>query len=91
LYKVYGIRVLFLTSAVGRKFDIVVLLVKIGTGLGVMVIAHYLSDLICMWILPNSLYYRNKKYMNVDEQNKEIKRQQWRVFLTEEELNKAYF
>lgn len=67
------------------------LVVHIGTGIGVLALADFISDTICMWLLPNSPYYRNKKYMNVDEQEKEKKRQLWRAYLTQDELNKAYF
>jgi len=91
LIKVYGVRLVFLTAAVGRKFNLVRLLQNIGGGLGVLFFATYFSDLICMWLLPSSSFYRNKKYMNVDEQQKESKRQEWLSVLSPEKLNKAYF
>jgi len=91
LYKVYGIRIFFLTFANGSKFNIVSLFINLGSGFGMMVLANYLSDLICMWLLRNSAFYRNRKYMNVDEQHLEAMRQEWKGILTPEQLNKAYF
>jgi hypothetical protein len=67
------------------------LIISIGSTFGMMVLASYISDLLCMWVLPQSNYYRNKKFMNVDEQKKEIKRQEWLGILDQEQLNKAYF
>jgi len=91
LFKVYGIRFVFLTSGIGRKFDFVTLFQSIGSGIGVFFISGYISDLLCVWVLPSAPYYRNKKYMNVDEQQEENERQQWNALLTREQLNKAYF
>jgi len=91
LYKVYGIRFVFLNQGIARKFDFVLLGIQIGTGIGIMFIATYISDLICVWFLPSSPFYRNKKYMNVDEQKKESRRQEWKTVLTQDQLNKAYF
>jgi len=91
LFKVYGIRIIFLTNAKGRKFDIFSLLLSIASVIGMMFLASYISDLICMWILPFSFYYRNRKFLNVDEQEKGMRRMQWKSILTAEELNKALF
>lgn len=101
LFKLYGLRLVFLTfgisfslfssKAKGRKFDLVALVLSIGSGIGTMFIADYLSDTILIWFLPRSVFYRNRKYMNVDEQKKEERRQEWRRVLTPEQLNKAYF
>lgn len=44
-----------------------------------------------MWIGRKAAFYRNKKYMNVDEQKKELERQKWIHIINGEELNKAYF
>jgi len=61
LYKVYGLRLILLTSAVGRKFDIVALVINVASAIGMLFLANYLSDLVCMWLLPISSYYRHKK------------------------------
>eukprot|EP01116_Phalansterium_solitarium_P003840 TRINITY_DN1466_c0_g1_i3.p1 TRINITY_DN1466_c0_g1~~TRINITY_DN1466_c0_g1_i3.p1 ORF type:complete len:385 (+),score=127.34 TRINITY_DN1466_c0_g1_i3:73-1227(+) len=91
LYKVYGVRILFLTSAVGMQFDWAALVIQIGSGMGMLMFAALISDLICMWFIPHAPLYRNKKFMNVDEQRKESKRQEWKQVLTPEQLNKAFF
>jgi len=91
LFKVYGIRVIFLTNAIGYQFSLVATLLKIASVIGMMFLANYIADVICMWVMPYAGFYRNRKYMNVDEQKKEAARMEWRGLLTEDELNRAYF
>jgi len=91
LYKVYGIRLLFVTSANGKRFNLMSTILYIGSAIGMLWLANYISDIVCMWLLPMSSTYRNKKFMNVDEQNKESQRREWAGLLTPEQLNKAYF
>lgn len=91
LYKVSGIRLAFLTNGIATKFNLVKLIVSLGTGLGILFFAGFLSDIISMWMLPLSPYFRNKKYMNVDAEKVQERRMKWNQFLDPELLNKAHF
>ena len=82
LYKVYGVRFLFLLNGQGGKFDIVPLLgllqkkikrkkviffiVNIGSGLALLAIATLISDVITLHILPERKFYNKVKYETVE-------------------------
>jgi hypothetical protein len=79
LYKVYGVRFLFLLNGQGGKFDIVPLLgidevyimgnellVNIGSGLALLAIATLISDIITLHILPQRKFYNKVKYETVE-------------------------
>jgi len=52
LFKVYGIRFIFLLSGKGGKFNIVPLIINIGSGLALLGIATFVADLVALYILP---------------------------------------
>jgi len=62
LTKVYGIRFLVLISGVGKKFNIVPLLVNIGSGLALLSIATVIADLIALYVHPQRKYYQEAKF-----------------------------
>jgi P2X purinoceptor 4 len=69
LYKVYGVRFIFLTSGIGRKFSIVPLFINIGSGLALLSVATIISDTIALYLLPKRQFYRQVKYEEVEDGN----------------------
>eukprot|EP01104_Vermistella_antarctica_P012693 TRINITY_DN3718_c1_g1_i1.p1 TRINITY_DN3718_c1_g1~~TRINITY_DN3718_c1_g1_i1.p1 ORF type:complete len:457 (-),score=94.33 TRINITY_DN3718_c1_g1_i1:109-1395(-) len=67
LYKVYGLRIIFLISGQGGKFSLVPLLINVGSGLALLSIATIVSDLILCYILPMRTFYKEIKYEDHDE------------------------
>jgi len=61
LIKLYGIRFLFLLSGTGRKFDIVPLMVNVGSGFGLLTLATLVSDFLLLYVLPHKKYYQEVK------------------------------
>jgi ATP P2X receptor len=88
--KLYGIDFIFLTTARGRRFDLVSLGISVGSGIGMLVFATLISDMVTMWCLRQSHFYRNRKVMNVKDQQAELERRNWASVLSEAELNRAY-
>jgi len=91
LYKVHGLRILIITEAKYRQFNFVSFIIQCGSVIGMLALANYLTDVVAMWCLPQSLTYRNQKFMNVDAQEIEVQRRQWEGVLSPEELNRALF
>jgi hypothetical protein len=67
LFKVYGIRFIFLLTGQGGKFDIVPLIINIGSGLALLTVATLLSDMITLYILPERKFYNTVKYEMFDD------------------------
>ncbi|PRP85474.1 P2X purinoceptor 4-like [Planoprotostelium fungivorum] len=91
LTKVYGLRLLIITDARYRKFEFFSFFLQCASAFGLLAVAGYLTDVVAMWFLPDSVEYRNQKFMNIDAQEIEVRRQKWTGVLSDEELNKAYF
>ncbi|PRP83130.1 P2X purinoceptor 5-like [Planoprotostelium fungivorum] len=62
LYKVWGLRFVFLLSGTAGKFNIVPLIVNLGSGLALVSIAAVVSDLIALYLLPGKKFYNQVKY-----------------------------
>jgi len=62
LFKIFGIRFVFLVSGEGKKFAFVTLVLNIGTGLALLSIATFLADFITLFILPRRNLYQKIKY-----------------------------
>jgi len=69
LFKVYGIRFLFLVTGQAGKFSLVPLLINIGSGLALLSIASLIADFITLYLLPDRVFYRKMKYESVDEES----------------------
>jgi len=69
LYKLFGIRFIFLVSGNGGKFDIGVLLLNLGSGLALLGAATIISDFIMIYMLPKKQYYGHAKYDNIEDDN----------------------
>jgi len=72
LFKVYGIRFLYLITGKGGKFDIVPLLVNLGSGLALLGIATVVSDFITLHILPARKYYHLAKFEELEDEVKSL-------------------
>lgn len=66
LFKVYGIRIVFLLAGEGHRFSIVPLVLNLASGLALLTIATIISDVLTLYILPNSKLYRSAKIKAVE-------------------------
>lgn len=71
LFKVYGLRFIFLLNGQAGKFNIIPLIINIGAGLALLSIATLISDFITLYFLPGKLFYRKVKYELIEEQSKD--------------------
>jgi P2X purinoceptor 4 len=67
LKKVYGIRFFFLLAGQARKFDIVPLIINIGSGLALLSIATIICDFITLFLLPDRQFYNKVKFEKINE------------------------
>ncbi|XP_064633539.1 P2X purinoceptor 4-like isoform X2 [Lineus longissimus] len=68
LVKAYGIRFVILVEGQGGKFDIVELLLNLGSGIGLLAIASVISEFIVLHILKERKHYQQKKFLPVEEE-----------------------
>eukprot|EP01114_Cavostelium_apophysatum_P019518 TRINITY_DN6315_c0_g1_i1.p1 TRINITY_DN6315_c0_g1~~TRINITY_DN6315_c0_g1_i1.p1 ORF type:complete len:408 (-),score=56.90 TRINITY_DN6315_c0_g1_i1:51-1274(-) len=66
LYKVYGLRFIFLVGGKAGKFNVVPLFINIGSGLALLGVATVVADFISLYVLPGRKFYRTVKYETVD-------------------------
>ncbi|KAI7812636.1 P2X purinoceptor 5 [Triplophysa rosa] len=62
LYKVYGIRFDILASGKAGKFNIIPTMVNIGSGLALMGAAVFACDMILLYMMSKSSFYRETKF-----------------------------
>lgn len=67
LYKVFGLRFIFVVSGTAGRFSFIPLLVAFGSGLGLLGLATVLADLLVTKIIQHRAFYMAKKYEVVDE------------------------
>ncbi|XP_013779732.1 P2X purinoceptor 4-like [Limulus polyphemus] len=65
LYKVYGIKYDVIVHGRAGKFNVVPLMINIGSGLGLLAVASVIGDIIVLYLLKKRDYYRSKKYLQV--------------------------
>jgi len=65
--KLYGSRFVVLISGTGAKFDIIPMMVNLGSGLALLSVATVVSDIIALYILPKRKFYQGVKYQEVDD------------------------
>ncbi|XP_069135019.1 P2X purinoceptor 4-like isoform X2 [Argopecten irradians] len=65
LYKAFGIKYIVTVIGQAGKFNVVPLLLNIGSGLGLLAVATILCDLVVLYVLKAKDVYREKKYLNV--------------------------
>jgi len=65
LYKVYGLRFIFLVSGKGGKFNIIPLIINIGSGLALLGVATFVADIVALYVLPKRKFYNQVKYEQV--------------------------
>ncbi|EDQ92249.1 uncharacterized protein MONBRDRAFT_31366 [Monosiga brevicollis MX1] len=69
LYKVYGLRFVFVVSGTAGRFSMVPLLVALGSGLGLLGLATVIADLLVTKCIRNANVYYGLKYQVVDEED----------------------
>lgn len=74
LYKVYGLRFLYLVSGIGYRFAFVPLFINIGSGIALLSVATVISDVITLYLLPGRRFYNQVKYEEVPATEEEDKR-----------------
>ncbi|XP_067911092.1 P2X purinoceptor 4-like [Heterodontus francisci] len=67
LFKAFGIRFEIKVFGQAGKFDIIPTMITIGSGLALLGMATILCDLVVLYFLRKSRYYREKKYKHVDD------------------------
>eukprot|EP00054_Salpingoeca_dolichothecata_P012917 m.71889 g.71889 ORF g.71889 m.71889 type:complete len:145 (+) comp20197_c0_seq2:93-527(+) len=67
LYKVYGLRTIFLVGGVAGRFSFVPLIITFGSGVGLLGVATVLADLMVTKVLSRKEFYKAKKFEFVDE------------------------
>lgn len=65
LYKAYGIRFVVLVQGRGGKFNIVPLLLNVGSGLALLGLTTVICDIIVLYLNKDKEYYQEKKYIQV--------------------------
>eukprot|EP00730_Choanoeca_flexa_P002508 TRINITY_DN11075_c0_g1_i4.p2 TRINITY_DN11075_c0_g1~~TRINITY_DN11075_c0_g1_i4.p2 ORF type:complete len:445 (+),score=92.90 TRINITY_DN11075_c0_g1_i4:2855-4189(+) len=71
LYKVYGLRFVFVVSGDAGRFNMVPLLVAFGSGLGLLGLATVIADLLVTKCLTNAQKYYDHKFEIVEEDESE--------------------
>lgn len=65
LYKVWGVRFIFMVSGTGSMFDTSTLLINVGAGLALLTVSVIVADFAALHFLSNSRFYRQAKYEEV--------------------------
>jgi P2X purinoceptor 4 len=68
LIKAYGIRFQVLVSGKAGQFNIVPLLLNIGSGIALLGIATVICDLMVMYVVKRRKYYKENKYQLVEDE-----------------------
>jgi len=72
LNKVYGIRILINVVGTASKFDLITLVLTIGSGLGLLGVSKVICDLILIWLMPGAQTVRETKYKPVLTQHRSM-------------------
>ncbi|XP_077403800.1 P2X purinoceptor 5 isoform X2 [Vanacampus margaritifer] len=62
LYKVYGIRFDIMINGRAGKFNIIPTIIAIGSGVALLGIGAFVCDMILLYMMNTSSFYRNKKF-----------------------------
>uniref|UniRef100_A0A3Q2Z7T2 P2X purinoceptor n=1 Tax=Hippocampus comes TaxID=109280 RepID=A0A3Q2Z7T2_HIPCM len=62
LYKVYGIRFDIMINGQAGKFNIIPTIIAIGSGVALLGIVTFVCDMILLYMMNTSSFYRNKKF-----------------------------
>lgn len=68
MIKAYGIRFQVLVSGKAGQFNIVPLLLNIGSGIALLGIATVICDLMVMYVVKRRKYYKENKYQLVEDE-----------------------
>uniref|UniRef100_T1IMJ9 Uncharacterized protein n=1 Tax=Strigamia maritima TaxID=126957 RepID=T1IMJ9_STRMM len=69
LFKAYGILFVVMVEGRGRKFNIIPLLLNVGSGLALLSVAKIVSDFIVLRVMRKRDFYRKKKYLKIYEED----------------------
>lgn len=67
LVKAYGIQFIIVVQGRAGKFNVVPLMLNIGSGLALLSLASIMCDIIMLYVLKSRNFYKEKKYQNVEE------------------------
>ncbi|CAG2105829.1 unnamed protein product [Medioppia subpectinata] len=67
LYKATGIRFVLLVSGSAGKFNFIPLVIKIGSGLGLLAITTIICDIVVLYLNKGGKYYKDKKFQYVEQ------------------------
>lgn len=76
LYKAYGIKFIIMAQGRGGKFNVVPLLLNIGSGLGLLAVATILCDVVVLYILKKKDLYKSVKFQSVLEDSTNVREEQ---------------
>ncbi|XP_078403961.1 P2X purinoceptor 5 [Cetorhinus maximus] len=65
LFKAYGIRFDIMVNGKAGKFSIIPTVINIGSGLALMGVGAFICDIILLYLIKKSTFYRGKKYEEV--------------------------
>ena len=69
LYKTYGINFVINVHGEAGKFNLIPTLLNLGAGLALLSITTVICDIIVLYLHKNRVYYKDKKYLNVDTED----------------------
>ncbi|XP_044525416.1 P2X purinoceptor 5 [Gracilinanus agilis] len=76
LMKVYGIRFDVMVSGKAGKFSIIPTMINVGSGIALMGAGAFFCDLVLIYLIKKSHFYRNKKYEEVRLTSRKLLSQQ---------------
>ncbi|KAL2095051.1 hypothetical protein ACEWY4_009770 [Coilia grayii] len=62
LYKVFGIRIDIMVNGRAGRFSIIPTIINIGSGLALLGAGVFVCDMLLLYLMPNSSFYREKKF-----------------------------
>lgn len=67
LYKAFGLRLIITVSGTAGKFNIVPLMITIGTGVGLMSISVLIADCVMLYCTKDKKTFKRMKSMRIDK------------------------
>ncbi|KAL4647778.1 P2X purinoceptor 5-like [Arapaima gigas] len=74
LFKVYGIRFDILVHGKAGKFNIIPTLINIGSGLALMGAGAFFCDLVLLYLMKKSTFYREKKFESAKNDKSSVRK-----------------
>ncbi|XP_077063550.1 purinergic receptor P2X, ligand-gated ion channel, 8 [Siphateles boraxobius] len=71
LYKVFGIHLQIIVFGTASKFSFINTIINIASGVTLMTAGSFLCDIILLWMMKGSTFYRESKFEKITKNNKE--------------------